>query len=481
MINDVRPFRIAGSFYYIGDSKDASHLIVTTDGLILIDTPRNPDSAQILSEHIIELGFSVDQLKYILVTHGHFDHYDGVRELVSMSGAKTCLGEFDIALNPGFIPDILLRDGDEITLGNVSVTCLHTPGHTVGALSFFFDVMEDGETYRVGMFGGAGIPQVSKQYLDKHDLLYHQRGDFYRSLDRLRSERVDIFIGNHPGQSYALEKAKRAERDGFRAFVDPLEWNRFMDDRNNRLDSLIHKESREFFVNYAHRGASTYCPENTLMAFYTGLYMGANGIETDVQLTKDGIPVLFHDKTVERVTNGAGIVSDLSLEELLQLDVINGDLRDKIVTLEDFLQHFANQDITFAIELKGEGVEAITAELIYKYGIERKCVVTSFKLAYLENIHRIAPKLKLGYLSVDVEDAQFAALKRIGCDEFCPKATFVTAESVEKWHKDGFRVRAWGVKDEALMRQVYDSGADGMTVNFPDKLTSYISEQSTTG
>ena len=67
------------------------------------------------------------------------------------------------------------------------------------------------------------------------------------------------------------------------------------------------------FVNYAHRGASEYTPENTLLAFYTGVYMGANGIETDVQMTKDGILVLFHDDTILRLTGAPGSIRDYTL------------------------------------------------------------------------------------------------------------------------------------------------------------------------
>lgn len=231
------------------------------------------------------------------------------------------------------------------------------------------------------------------------------------------------------------------------------------------------------FVNYAHRGASTYCPENTMLSFYTGLYMEANGIETDVQLTKDGVPVLFHDSTIDRVTNRTGVLSDYTLQQLLELDVCYNGLRDKVVTLEDFLAHFAHQDISFAIELKGAGVERVTAEMIYRYGIEKKCVVTSFSFAYLEIMHGIAPDLELGYLVKRFDESTFENMKRIGCVEFCPEASDVTEEAVAAWHANGFRVRAWGVKDETLMRRVYDAGADGMTVNFPDKLTAYIKQK----
>lgn len=67
-------------------------------------------------------------------------------------------------------------------------------------------------------------------------------------------------------------------------------------------------------VNYAHRGASEYAPENTLSSFYLGLLQGANGIETDVQRTKDGVLVLFHDDTLDRVTDGRGIISDYNFK-----------------------------------------------------------------------------------------------------------------------------------------------------------------------
>lgn len=73
------------------------------------------------------------------------------------------------------------------------------------------------------------------------------------------------------------------------------------------------------FVIYAHRGASHYCPENTMMAFYMGMQMGANGIETDVRRTRDGLLVLFHDETLTRVTGAEGSIADYTYDELQKL------------------------------------------------------------------------------------------------------------------------------------------------------------------
>lgn len=237
----------------------------------------------------------------------------------------------------------------------------------------------------------------------------------------------------------------------------------------------------EGFVNYAHRGASEYTPENTMLAFYTGMYMGANGIETDVQRTKDGVLVLFHDTTVDRMTNGTGNLADFTLAQLQQLDVTKNGLVDKIVVFEDFLQHFAFRDIVFAIELKGPGVEKETADLLRKYNMLNKTVVTSFELDYLRNFRAYAPEFETGYLAggddgVPLTPELDKTLLDLGITEICPKVEEMNPDMVKRWHELGLRVRAWGAFDEELMRRTVDWGADGTTCNFPDKLAAYLAE-----
>ena len=232
------------------------------------------------------------------------------------------------------------------------------------------------------------------------------------------------------------------------------------------------------FINYAHRGASEYVPENTLLSFYTGIFMRANGIETDVQLTKDAALVLFHDDTVNRVTNGNGKVSDFTLDQLKSLWVIKNGFKDRIITLEEFFVCFKDFDLTFAIELKGDNTAIPTAELIKKYGVQDKVVVTSFKYKELLDMRKVAPKIKTGFLvQTAIDDELLSKMKVDGITEICPEAPFINKECVDKWHSLGFNVRAWGVIDTQLMKSVYYAGADGMTVNFPDKLTALIEKE----
>lgn len=230
------------------------------------------------------------------------------------------------------------------------------------------------------------------------------------------------------------------------------------------------------FICYAHRGASEYAPENTFSSFYLGYRFGANGIETDVRRTKDGVLVLFHDDTLTRVAGVDGSIADYTYEELLNFRVRNAKTgeTDVIVKFEDFCRLFGFRDLTFAIELKVAGVEADVTAMLDRYGMREKSVITSFDFDFISNVKKIRPDYRVGYLTSVVNDEILANLKKIGGEEICPKAKELTKEKVDAWHAMGFNVRAWGVSDEILMRATYDMGADGMTVNFPDLLVKYM-------
>ena len=235
------------------------------------------------------------------------------------------------------------------------------------------------------------------------------------------------------------------------------------------------------FINYAHRGASAYAPENTMASFRKALEMRATGIELDLQGTKDGKIVISHDKTIDRHSDGTGRISDYTYEELLKFDF--GSWFDKqykderIVLFEDFAREFLPKNLTFAIELKQIGIEKETLEIIRKYAVHDDIYVSSFEYEALENMRQLDTDIKLSWLIRDnINEDNTEKLLRIQGTQICPKAENVTPEGVELAAAKGLRVRLWGVSDEEIMRRVYPLDTDGMTVNFPDKLRILMEE-----
>ena len=157
----------------------------------------------------------------------------------------------------------------------------------------------------------------------------------------------------------------------------------------------------------AHRGFSRVAPENTMYAFEAALDSGADYIELDVQLTKDAQLVVFHDKTIERTTDGKGKIGDYTYDELQQFSAgswfgKNNEFADaKIVLLSDVLENFSN-DINFNIEIKDIGNVKLaaekTAELIEEYGIENSCYVTSFSYNALKYVKKADSDIKTGII-----------------------------------------------------------------------------------
>ena len=230
-------------------------------------------------------------------------------------------------------------------------------------------------------------------------------------------------------------------------------------------------------VNYAHRGASEYAPENTLSSFYLGLLQGANGIETDVQRTKDGFLVLFHDDTLDRVTDGRGKLSDYTLEELIRFKVYGNstiDFSDCIVTLREFLEKFASYDINFAIELKGDGVEEDTLSLVKEFGILEKTTFTSFNFDYIKKIKELDKTARVGWLTKNPGEKEIEELLNISGEEMAPQAEHITEDMIKALRDKGLGIRAWGVANVAVMKKMCDMNVDGMTVNFPDRLFEYL-------
>lgn len=235
----IYPSKIAGNLYFVGTYQASSHIIDTGEGLIMIDTGYENTLGLVL-ESLDILGYTPGDIKYIVNSHWHGDHTAATKAIVELSGAKTLIGkEDDRKVRKFFDPDILISDGDTLTLGNTTLSFLETPGHTKGTVSIFFDVEENGKLYRAGMFGGAGANTLAQGKFDYEGC----REDYRASLARLRKEHVDVFVGNHSWNNGTAEKSEHLRLTGENLFIDPSLWCKFLDTCEARLDRLIKKES----------------------------------------------------------------------------------------------------------------------------------------------------------------------------------------------------------------------------------------------
>ncbi len=233
------------------------------------------------------------------------------------------------------------------------------------------------------------------------------------------------------------------------------------------------------FVNYAHRGASAYAPENTMAAFKKALKIGGNGIELDLQKTKDGKIVIFHDDKIDKKSNGTGKISDYTYTELLEFDFGSWFSKEfkneKIVLFEDFMKEVSNKDLILAIELKVEGIEKETLEIINKYYNRGNVFITSFRYDALSNIRKLDKDIKIGWLiKEDIDVKNILELSKIFGNQICPPANLVSKEGIKLARDKELSVRLWGISTEEIMQKVYKLDIDGMTVNFPDKLKELI-------
>lgn len=257
----MEPFKIMGNLYFVGCYSASSHLIDTNDGLILIDSGY-PQSLYMLIDSIYKLGFSPYDIKYIIHSHGHYDHLGATKALIELTKAKTFIGKGDETYANGkedltwarelgtvyeesFEPDVVLNDGDYVELGNTKIEIVSTPGHTPGTLSFFFDIEEDGKIYKVAMHGGVGSNSMEKKFLEKYGLPFSLRQQFVDGVNKIMDRDVDIFIGNHCWNNDTKGKYERLQKGEKDAFVDKTEWKRFLTGCRDYIIKMVEEERNE--------------------------------------------------------------------------------------------------------------------------------------------------------------------------------------------------------------------------------------------
>ncbi|WP_182199469.1 glycerophosphodiester phosphodiesterase family protein [Paraliobacillus salinarum] len=229
-------------------------------------------------------------------------------------------------------------------------------------------------------------------------------------------------------------------------------------------------------IIYAHRGASKQAPENTLPAFELAYESGADGIETDVQLTKDGIPVLFHDENVRRTTNGTGFIQDYTFEQLQQLDAgawfSNQFINTRIMSLEEFLIWTTDKKLLLNLELKTnvipyKHIEQIVYDLLVKYNKLKQTVISSFNPNSLLNMHQIDLTVTTAFLTSTKKVDLISYTKRLGAKGLHTKNRFVNQNLINTAKREDIYVASYTVNRPNQMMRCYQIGCHAIFTDLP--------------
>ncbi len=241
----------------------------------------------------------------------------------------------------------------------------------------------------------------------------------------------------------------------------------------------------DYFV-VAHRGASGIAPENTLSSFEKAIHSGAHFIELDVRLTKDYIPIVLHDRHLERTTNGFGSISNYTFEEIRNFDSgswfsekFSGE---KIPSLEEVI-NFVKNKIYLNIELKTldknyqSAIDQII-ETLEKNNYTDKTVFTSFHYKYLDYIRKVKPKIPIGVIKIpDDERLPSKICKDLGSQIYICEINELNEQIANDAHKNEIFLGIYSVDTEEQLEFVFNFKPKAIVTNFPDNIIKILKEK----
>ena len=247
----VEAYKVIGNIYYVGAVNISSHIIVTAEGLILLDTGTQ-EMLPGIRTNLQKLGYTLQDVKIILSSHAHWDHVEGHAAIKELSGANVmAVGEDAAAISSGIDSSAagalgwnptevsrVLEDGDKVTLGGVTMQAHWTPGHTKGCTAWTTTVEEDGESYSVVFVGGTGINRGVKLLDNKrHPSIVE---DYARTFRVLKDLPADVFLAQHPSMYGMADKLERLKAGATaNPFIDPEGYQRFLvQEEGNYLKQL---------------------------------------------------------------------------------------------------------------------------------------------------------------------------------------------------------------------------------------------------
>lgn len=233
----------------------------------------------------------------------------------------------------------------------------------------------------------------------------------------------------------------------------------------------------------AHRGLSGFYPENTILAFKKCLNLNIYGVELDVQKTKDDQIVVIHDEKVDRTFNGTGYVKDMTLEQLKSLNSSFKNYENnkdcKIPTLREVLTLFKPTDFIVNIELKNNKIkykklEEDVINLIKELKMERRVIISSFRMSSLRKIKTLCPKISRSYLISEklykyrLKNIIFCKCLKNKCTYLSPNYLILDKKFVNKSHRRGFKVLCYTVNNIEMYNKLLKLKVDGIFTDFPN-------------
>lgn len=229
-------------------------------------------------------------------------------------------------------------------------------------------------------------------------------------------------------------------------------------------------------VIWAHRGASGDAPENTMSAFRLAEQAGADGIELDVRLTADGVPMVLHDDTLDRTTDIKGALATYSLRNLQHADAgswFASQFAGEVLPALDQVLQWADERLSLNVEIKEYAAGMAVKDLLKHYP-RCRVLVSSFDHGLLKALRANVPDLPVGFLSEDhCWHRQLKDAVSCGAHSFHPRQDLVTSEQITQCHALGLKVYPWVVDDLVRFKALLGMGIDGVFTNYPARLRQW--------
>jgi glycerophosphoryl diester phosphodiesterase len=233
-----------------------------------------------------------------------------------------------------------------------------------------------------------------------------------------------------------------------------------------------------------------HCPENTMVSFAKAVALGADWVELDVHLTRDGALAVIHDDTLDRTTTGRGFVRDHTLAELKQLDAGSWFAPqyagERIPALDEVLAWARGHGVMVDVEIKNApfrypGIEEAVVGALDRHNMGEHAIVISFDHSTVRRVKALDPRVATGVLYAARPVDPLGLAQRADADALLPHWAYVTPEDVRTAHAAGLAVMPWVSSDPRVLKDLIEAGVDAIGTNHPDVLRRIVDQEAVQG